>query len=530
MASTLEQQTGLVTPQPDGPPGSGAAGHASPLARLGRWTATHLRAVLLIWLVVIGTFGVFAVRAEHALAGAGWQDSTSQSVRARDIVQRDFAGLGATALQVVVVDHNGTVASDPAAQQIVARVTRTLQSNKSVSTVVPPSRDSPSRGTATPASSQPGRRPGPQCNGDGRGLPRRPAAAPLTSGDLGHPDRRQHALGQLQRRQPFGDAPFRDAVLAGHDCHPRHRLRESRGRRPPAPADHGGAVRRRGRPGARHRGHARLHLGVELHVDVHAGARHRLRALPRGPLPRRLGTQGGAARATADVVVAAVAETLDTAGKAVALQRPHRAGRAGRHSHRPQPGLPQHGARDHVGRRGRARRHADVAPCGARPTRHPDQRGPPPPPPKHAAGAGGRGAPRPDHAYLGSRAVARPIWSGLAALGILLLAALPVIGLRTNMPSITIVPASANDRVGYDQVVSSFGPGAPGTLQVLVPNASQAVALTTLAHDHGVAAAVPGRSSEDLDDGPGRAHDRAVHDCDGRHHRPPAPRVPPPAR
>ena len=83
-------------------------------------------------------FGVFAVRVEHALAGAGWQDSTSQSIRARDIVQHDFAGLGSTALQVVFVDHNGAIAADPAAQHVVAYVTRALRSNPSVSRVVPP--------------------------------------------------------------------------------------------------------------------------------------------------------------------------------------------------------------------------------------------------------------------------------------------------------------------------------------------------------------------------------------------------------
>jgi RND superfamily putative drug exporter len=85
-----------------------------------------------------------------------------------------------------------------------------------------------------------------------------------------------------------------------------------------------------------------------------------------------------------------------------------------------------------------------------------------------------------------------PIWTGSAALFILALAALPVIGLRTNMPSITIVPATANARVGYDQVTSAFGPGAPGTLQVLVPVASERAALSTLTHDTGVAATVPG--------------------------------------
>jgi RND superfamily putative drug exporter len=85
-----------------------------------------------------------------------------------------------------------------------------------------------------------------------------------------------------------------------------------------------------------------------------------------------------------------------------------------------------------------------------------------------------------------------PFPAGAAALVLLLLAAAPIIGMRTNMPSITIVPASANARVGYYQVTSAFGQGAPGTLQVIVPEGKQARALSTLAHASGVAGVVPG--------------------------------------
>ena len=73
-----------------------------------------------------------------------------------------------------------------------------------------------------------------------------------------------------------------------------------------------------------------------------------------------------------------------------------------------------------------------------------------------------------------------PFPTGAAALVLLLLAASPIIGMRTNMPSIAIIPASTNARIGYNEVVSAFGPGAPGTLQVLVPAAKQSAALATL--------------------------------------------------
>jgi RND superfamily putative drug exporter len=85
-----------------------------------------------------------------------------------------------------------------------------------------------------------------------------------------------------------------------------------------------------------------------------------------------------------------------------------------------------------------------------------------------------------------------PFPAGAAALMLLLLAAAPIIGMRTNMPSITIVPPSANARVGYYQVTSAFGAGAPGTLQVVVPAGEQARAMVILAHAPGVAGAVAG--------------------------------------
>ena len=78
-----------------------------PFARLGRWAATHFRHVLIAWLLVLLGFGFFAIHVENALAGAGWQASNSQSVAARAIIEKDFSGLGATGLQVVIVDHHG---------------------------------------------------------------------------------------------------------------------------------------------------------------------------------------------------------------------------------------------------------------------------------------------------------------------------------------------------------------------------------------------------------------------------------------
>ncbi len=108
------------------------------LARLGSWTATHFRIVLLSWLAVLIGFGALAPKAESVLAGAGWQDSTSASVAARNIIQSHFAGLGSSALEVVVVDSHGPIASDPAARAVLAAAPAKLRADPRVSTVVAP--------------------------------------------------------------------------------------------------------------------------------------------------------------------------------------------------------------------------------------------------------------------------------------------------------------------------------------------------------------------------------------------------------
>ena len=77
---------GLADPAPGGrarvgePPMSPAVG---PIGRLGRFTATHVRAVVLAWVAIAVVFGAFAPRVETALSGAGWQANGSQSVQAR---------------------------------------------------------------------------------------------------------------------------------------------------------------------------------------------------------------------------------------------------------------------------------------------------------------------------------------------------------------------------------------------------------------------------------------------------------------
>ncbi len=81
-----------------------------------------------------------------------------------------------------------------------------------------------------------------------------------------------------------------------------------------------------------------------------------------------------------------------------------------------------------------------------------------------------------------------PVTFGATALALLLALSLPIIGMRTGMPSIKVIPASSGARVGYDQVTAAFGVGAPGTLQIVGP-ASELSATERLLHNNpGIAA------------------------------------------
>ena len=71
----------------------------------------------------------------------------------------------------------------------------------------------------------------------------------------------------------------------------------------------------------------------------------------------------------------------------------------------------------------------------------------------------------------GRRLWARPLPYGAAAVLILLLLAAPVLGLRTGMPTITVVPPAADSREGHALVERAFGVGAPSRLQVVVERA-----------------------------------------------------------
>jgi RND superfamily putative drug exporter len=81
--------------------------------------------------------GFFAPRVEHALSGAGWEASGSESVQVRELVDREFQGLSSSALMVVLHSERESYESS-GFQNAIARAARELRAHPSVTTVVSP--------------------------------------------------------------------------------------------------------------------------------------------------------------------------------------------------------------------------------------------------------------------------------------------------------------------------------------------------------------------------------------------------------
>lgn len=481
----------------------GGSQRAGIMARLGAWTGGHLRAVLAVWLVVLIGFGFFAPSVESSLAGAGWQDSTSQSVAARNVIDKYFSGLGATALQVVVVDHNAPIASDVAGQTAVARAEALLRSNRDVSTVVGPSA-------------------GLSLSSDGR-------TGIITAGAAAGPNTMVKAaealagpIGRLGSSRVSVTLTGDSALWANFNSANHSAMMRSEMLSWPVTlailAIAFGSIVAAGLPLmltmagllvaagalvlANHVApvsiwalNFALMFALALGIDYALFLVVRFRAA----LHRRGAMPGD--RATS---IAAVAETMATAGKAVAFSALTVLGSLAAILIVPSPAfrsmalgimlsvlavlaatltllpavLGALGTKINSGRlrmrRARSTKGEEISTTAVHPHGH--------------------------NFELKLHGWGRVLWAhpwraAAAGLVVLIAAAVPVIGLRTSMPSITIIPSSANARVGYNQVVAAFGPGAPGTLQVVVPSASNRAAVSTLEHLHGVAGVVAGPSS-----------------------------------
>jgi RND superfamily putative drug exporter len=85
----------------------------------------------------------------------------------------------------------------------------------------------------------------------------------------------------------------------------------------------------------------------------------------------------------------------------------------------------------------------------------------------------------------------RPLAYGAVAVAALVALSIPVFGLQTGMPSIKVVPEGDGSRTAYTQVQDAFGEGAPGALQVVAPKADVERATAVVKADEGVAQVMP---------------------------------------
>lgn len=90
-----------------------------------------------------------------------------------------------------------------------------------------------------------------------------------------------------------------------------------------------------------------------------------------------------------------------------------------------------------------------------------------------------------------------PLRYGVPAVLVLVALAVPVSGLKTAMPSITVVPATDSSRQGYAMAQQALGQGAPGMLQIVTPTAQAQATARTLAAADGIAAVLPAQSAAD---------------------------------
>ena len=492
MPSSAPPDSTLLTSRPSLTP-AGEPQARRGLARLGAWSAGHLRSVLVLWLLVVGVFGAFAPQVMSALAGAGWQDSGSQSVQARQVIEKNFQGLGATALQVVVHDGSRAIAQDPAAQQILREVEAVLKADSRVSVVVPP-------------------QPGLSLSKDGRtAIVQAGAAADanqmVRAADALHGPLRNLATSTVSVNLTGDSALWSDFNRVNHDAMMKSEMLSwpvtmlvlviafgslvAAGL--PLMLTLVGLLTAAGAlviathiaPVSIWALNFAMMFALALGIDYALFLVVRFRAA----LARR-----NAQRGDRQAAIDAVAETMATAGKAVAFSGATVLVSLSTVLLVPSPAfrsmalgimlsvvavlaatltllpavLGKLGTRVDSGRVGRRR------------------------PP--AAHAGHRGIEKVMH-HWGAALHRRPWVAGVLVVGVMAVLAAPVLGLRTGMPSITIIPADQSARAGYNQVVDAFGPGAPGMLQVVTPNAEAAAAQQALRADRGIAAALPAGSN-----------------------------------
>ncbi len=453
-----------------------------PIGRLGRFAAERRRWVFLAWAIVAVGLGVLSPRVETALSGAGWQANGSESVEVRERVNRAFAGNGAYALQVAV-HSNRLAASSPPFRATLRRAERILAADPAVGAVTPP-------------------RPGLSISRDGH-------TAVIRAGAAEGPNGMVAAAGDLKAELAAAAAPGVEANLTGaagmwSDFNEANREAMLRSELLSWPVTLAilvlafGSLVAAGLPlmltivgliasaGV-------LYLGTQISpISIWSMNFALMFALALGVdyalfvVMRFRSALFGQEHAPVD----AVAETMDTAGKAVLFSAVTVLVSLSAVMLVPSPAFRSVSLGIMISvlfvlAATLTLLPAVLAKLGTRvdklalPWAH----------------GGEHRSPR--FARWGELLWRRPIAFGGLALVVLLALAIPVLGLRTGMPSIKVVPNGDHSRAGYRQVTEAFGPGAPGALQIVTPQTAAAPAEDVLRSDPGIALALPPQADRD---------------------------------
>lgn len=108
----------------------------APLARLGRFAHAHKWSVVAAWAAIAIGLGFLAPKLESALSGAMWEVNGSDSLAARQLIERNFGGFSSQS-GVIVLHSDTLTAQDAAFQDRIAKATAVLASDKGYTPVAP---------------------------------------------------------------------------------------------------------------------------------------------------------------------------------------------------------------------------------------------------------------------------------------------------------------------------------------------------------------------------------------------------------
>lgn len=449
---------------------------SGPIGRLGGWTASHFKVVAIAWAILAVGLGFLAPKVEKALSGAGWESTGSESVAARKVIDNDFQGLSSSALMVVVHSQHKSY-NAPAFRTAVARAQQVLKADARVSSVVPP-------------------QPGSSISRDGHTAIVQAGAASDSNTMVRAADDLKKELHRLQ-----GDGvqvSLTGASGMWSDFNEANRTAMMKSELFSWPVTlvilvlAFGSLVAAGLPlmltivglvasaGSLYLGTRILDISIwamnfalmfalALGIDYALFIVHRFR---------------GALSRSDEPVERAVAETMDTAGKAVVFSGVTVLISLSAVMLVPSPAFRSMALGIMVsvifimaatltllpavlGRLGRKVDNLSL------PWVH----------------SGEHRSPR--FAAWGGRLWRHPYAFGTLAVALLVAFALPVLGLKTGMPSIKVVPTSDGSRVGYTQLQQAFGKGAPGALQITTTQAKAARVAAIAKADAGIAQVLP---------------------------------------